>query len=203
MEVRADENQTDRDRHTSQRVQNRPLDLLTRNVPPTGKTDDLRGPTCDQNRYSCRNNLETWKNSCKRTVKGGKGQLNANGIEDLPCPVEMDSNKSCNVDYSNAKAATESCDSTLMANVQRGIVLQLIRSYCMRSTRINAILHGNFVRPSWGTGDLGEICISHTESSQTANMQYDMGCQCTYLEGHRDQTLVVTSNPPSFRGIQL
>ena len=75
---------------------------------------------------------------------------------------------------------------------------QLIRSYCMRSTRINAILHGNFVRPSWGAGDLGEICISHTESSQTANMQYDMGCHCTYLEGHWDQTLVVTTNPPSF-----
>ena len=43
MDVRVDENQTDRDRHTSKRVQNRPLDPLTRNVPPTGETDDLRG----------------------------------------------------------------------------------------------------------------------------------------------------------------
>ena len=78
------------------------------------------------------------------------------------------------------------------------IVIQLIRSYCMRLTRIDAILHGNFVCPSWGVGDLGEICISHTESSQTTNMQYYMGYQCIYLEGHQDQTLVVTTNPPSF-----
>ena len=74
-EVRADEKWTDRDGHTSQRVQNRPLDPLTRNVPPTGETDNLQGPICSQNGYLCRNNLETWKSGCKRTIKGGKGQL--------------------------------------------------------------------------------------------------------------------------------
>ncbi|KIM51259.1 hypothetical protein SCLCIDRAFT_33589 [Scleroderma citrinum Foug A] len=104
-DVRADENQMDRDGHTSQRVQNRPLDPLTRNVPPTGETDDLRGQFCSQNGYLHCNDLETCKDSCKRTIKGEK--------------VEMDSNKSCSVDYSNAKAATESCDPSLTASVQR------------------------------------------------------------------------------------
>ena len=28
----------------------------------------------------------------------------------------------------------------------------------MQLTHINAILHGNFVRLNWGTGDFGEIC---------------------------------------------
>ena len=44
-------------------------------MPPTGETDNLQGPICSQNRYLCRNNLETWKSGCKRTIKGGKGQL--------------------------------------------------------------------------------------------------------------------------------
>ena len=70
-----EENQTDRDGHTSQRLQNRPLDPLTRDVPPTGQTDDLREPTCGQNRYLHCNDLETCKDSCKRTIKGEKGQL--------------------------------------------------------------------------------------------------------------------------------
>ena len=117
--VRADKKRTDRDRHTSQRVQNRPLDLLTWNVPPTGEMDNLRGPTCSQNGYLCNNDLET----CKRTIKGGKGQLNTNGIKDLPCPVEMDSNKSCNIDYSNAKAAMESGELNPMA--QHGTTIGL------------------------------------------------------------------------------
>ena len=63
----------------------------------------------------------TWrpeKNSCKSTVKEGKGQPNANRVEDLSCPVKMDSNKSCNIDYSNAKAATESGDQSPMTSAQ-------------------------------------------------------------------------------------
>ena len=84
-------------------------------MPPTGETDDLRGLICGQNGYLCRNNLETCKNSCKRTVKGGKGQLNANGIEDLPCPVETDCNKSYSIDHSNGQAAMESGDQNPMA----------------------------------------------------------------------------------------
>ena len=44
-------------------------------MPPTGETDNLQGPICSQNGYLCRNNLETWKSGCKRTIKGGKGQL--------------------------------------------------------------------------------------------------------------------------------
>ena len=67
-----EENQTDRDGHTSQRLQNRPLDPLTQDVPPTGQTDDLRGPTCSQNGYSHCNDLETCKDSCKRTIKEKK-----------------------------------------------------------------------------------------------------------------------------------
>ena len=83
-DVRADENQTDRDGHTSQRVQNQLLDPLTRNVPPTGEMNDLRGQFCGQNGYLRCNDLETCKDSCKRTIKGGKGQPKANGTEDLP-----------------------------------------------------------------------------------------------------------------------
>ena len=119
-EVRADEKRTDEGGHTYQRAPHRPLDPPTRNVPPTGETDDLRGPTCGQNRYSCRKDLETCKNGDKRTVKEGKGQPSTNRIGDSPCTVETDSNKSCNVDYSNAKAATESCDPSLTASAQRG-----------------------------------------------------------------------------------
>ena len=53
-------------------------------MPPTGETDDLRGQFCGQNRYLCCNDLETCKDSCKRTIKGGKGQPKANRTEDLP-----------------------------------------------------------------------------------------------------------------------
>ena len=113
--VRADGNQMDGHGHTSQRALSHPLDPLTRNVPPTGETDDLRGPTCGQNGYLCNNDLETCKNRDKRTVKEGKGQPNANGIGDSPCAVETDDDKSCNVDRS-PKAATESCDPSHMVN---------------------------------------------------------------------------------------
>ena len=57
MEVRKDAKGMNGDGHTSQRVPWQPLDLPTRIAPPTGKTDDLQGPTCGQNGHSCRNNL--------------------------------------------------------------------------------------------------------------------------------------------------
>jgi len=43
-DIRSDEKRTDGDRHTYQRAQSRLLDPPTRNVPPTGKTDNLEGP---------------------------------------------------------------------------------------------------------------------------------------------------------------
>jgi len=43
-DVRSDEKQMDGDGHTYQRAHSRPLDPPTRNVPPTGETDDLEGP---------------------------------------------------------------------------------------------------------------------------------------------------------------
>ena len=93
-------------------------------MPPTGETDDLEGPICSQNGYLCRNDLETCKNGHQRTVKEEKGQLNANRVEDLPCPVETDSNKSCSIDHSNAKAAAESCDPALMATAQCSAIMK-------------------------------------------------------------------------------
>ena len=147
MDVRADRKWTDRDGHTSQGAQNQPLDPLTRNVPPAGETDDLEGPICSQNGYLCRNDLETCKNRCQRTVKEGKGQLNANGTEDLPCPVETDSNKSCNVDYSNAKAAAESCDPALTATVQ-----------CSAITK-GLAAHASDHRDLWSTAISNKICV--------------------------------------------
>jgi len=74
-EVRGDEKRMDGDGHTSQRVWNQPLDPPTRIAPPTGQTDDLEGPTCAQSGDPRCNDLETCKDSCKRTIKGGKGQL--------------------------------------------------------------------------------------------------------------------------------
>jgi len=50
-------------------------DPPTRIVPPTGQTDNLEGPTCAQSGDPRCNDLETCKDSCKRTIKGGKGQL--------------------------------------------------------------------------------------------------------------------------------
>ena len=132
-EVRKDGNQMDGHGRTSQRALSRPLDPLTRNVPPTGETDDLRGPTCGQNGYLCNNDLETCKDRDKRTVKEGKGQPSTKGIRDSPRAVETDSNKSCNVDYSNAKAATESCDSALTANAQRGTTTKGLTAVCNAS----------------------------------------------------------------------
>ena len=95
--VRVDGNQMDGHGRTSQWALSRPLDPLTRNVPPTGEMDDLRGPTCGQNGYLCNNDLETCKNGDKRTVKEGKGQPSTKGIGDSPHAVETDSNKSCNI----------------------------------------------------------------------------------------------------------
>ena len=76
-EVRKDAKGTDGDGHTSQRVPWQPLDLPTRIAPPTGKTDNLQGPTCGQNRHSCRNDLGICENKHPRAVKERKGQLSA------------------------------------------------------------------------------------------------------------------------------
>ena len=161
-EVRADGNQTDGDGRTSQRPQNQPLDPLTRNVPPTGEMDDLRGPTCSQNGYSCNNDLETCKNGDKRTVKEGKGQPNANGIRDSPCAVETDSNKSCNIGYSNAKAATESCDSALMANAQRGTTTKGLTAVCNTSDccdlRSTTAPNKIYYFPGHSFGETDDLC---------------------------------------------
>ena len=115
LEVRRDGKWTDGDGHTCQRVPSHPLDLLTRDVLPTGETDDLRVPACRQSGYPRRNDLETRQNGRQRAVKEGKGQPNANGIEGLPWSVETDDDKSCNVARS-PKAATESCDLSHMVN---------------------------------------------------------------------------------------
>ena len=48
-EVRKDAKRMKGDGHTSQRVPWQPLEPPTRFAPPTGKTDDLQGPTCGQN----------------------------------------------------------------------------------------------------------------------------------------------------------
>ena len=108
-EVRKDAKRMKGDRHTSQMVPWQPLEPQTRIAPPTGKTDDLQGPTCGQNRHSCRNDLGTCENEHPRAVKERKGQPKAKGIKSSPCPVEMDKNKSCSGEHST-KAATESCD---------------------------------------------------------------------------------------------
>ena len=84
-------------------------------MPPTGKTDDLQGPTCGQNGHSCRNDLGICENEHPRAVKERKGQLKAKGIRSSPCPVETDENKSCSAEHST-KAATESCDLSHMVN---------------------------------------------------------------------------------------
>ena len=105
------------DGHTSQRVPWQPLEPTTRIVPPTGKTDDLQGPTCSQNGHTRQNDLGTCENGCERAVKERKGQLTAKGIRSSPCPVEMDENKSCSAEHST-KAATESCDLSHMVNAR-------------------------------------------------------------------------------------
>ena len=74
-DVRSNKKWTNGNGLTYQRVLNRPLDPLTQDMPSTGQTDDLRGPTCGQNGHLCHNDLETCKDGCKRTIKGGKGQL--------------------------------------------------------------------------------------------------------------------------------
>ena len=117
MEVRKDTKRMKGDGHTSQRVPWQPLEPQTRIAPPTGKTDNLQGPTCGQNGHSCRNNLGTCENEHPRAVKERKGQLKAKGIRSLPCPVETDENKSCSGEHST-KAATESCDSSHMVNAR-------------------------------------------------------------------------------------
>ena len=104
-----------RDGNTFQRVPWKLLDSLTQIAPPTGKTDDLQGPTCGQNGHSRRNNLGTCENEHQRAVKERKGQLSAKGIKSSPCPVKTDRNKSCSTQYST-KVAMESCDSSHMVN---------------------------------------------------------------------------------------
>ena len=116
-EVRKDAKQMNGDGHTSQRVPWQPLEPTTRIVPPTGKTDDLQGPTCGQNGHSCRNDLAICENEHPKAVKERKGQLKAKGIKSSPCPVETDENKSCSAQHST-KAETESCDSSHMVNAR-------------------------------------------------------------------------------------
>ena len=116
-------------------------------MPPTGETDDLEGPICSQNGYLCRNDLETCKNGHQRTVKEGKGQLNANGTEDLPCPVKTDRNKSCNIDYSSAKATMESCDPTLTASVQCSTIMK------------GLTVHASNCHDPWSTATPNKICV--------------------------------------------
>jgi len=115
LEVRRDGKRTDGDGHTCQRVPSHLLDPLTRDILPTGETDDLRAPACRQSGYPRRNDLETCQNGCQRAVKEEKGQLDTKGIESLPWSVETDDDKSCNVACS-PKAATESCDPSHMVN---------------------------------------------------------------------------------------
>ena len=114
-EVRKDAKWMNGDGNTSQRVPWQPLEPPTRIAPPTGKTDDLQGPTCSQNGHSRRNNLGTCENGCQRAVKERKGQLSAKGIKSSPCPVETDENKSCSAQHST-KATMESCDLSHMVN---------------------------------------------------------------------------------------
>ena len=115
MEVRKDERQTNSDGLTYQRVPSQPLEPLTRNTPPTGKTDNLEGPACRRGRYTHRNDLGTCQNGRQRAVKEEKGQLDTKGIKDLPSPVKTDDDKRCNIARS-PKAATESCDPSHMVN---------------------------------------------------------------------------------------
>jgi len=103
-DVRSDEKRTNGDGHTYERVPSQPLDPLTRNVPSTGETDDLEGPACRRGGDPHGKDLETCKHGRQRTIKEGKGQLNANGIGSLPWSVETDDDKSCNVDRSKIKA---------------------------------------------------------------------------------------------------
>jgi len=117
-DVRSDKKRTDGDGHTYQRAQSRPLDPPTRNVPPTGETDDLEGPAWRRGRDPHGNDLETCKNGRQQTIKEGKGQLNANGIGSLPWSVEMDDDKSCNVDHSKIRAPTESGDPSHMSDMR-------------------------------------------------------------------------------------
>ena len=100
-EVRKDAKRMNGDGHTSQRVPWQPLEPPTQTTPPTGKMDDLQGPTCGQNRHTRRNDLGTCENRCERAVKERKGQLKAKGIRSSPCPVEMDENKSCSAASGN------------------------------------------------------------------------------------------------------
>jgi len=117
-DVRSDEKRRDGDRHTYQRAQSQLLDPPTRNVPPIGKMDDLEGPAWRRGGDPHGNDLETCKNGCQRTIKEGKGQLNANGNESLPSSVETDDDKSCNMDRSKIRAPTESGDPSHMSDTR-------------------------------------------------------------------------------------
>jgi len=117
-DVRSDEKRTDGDRHTYQRAQSRPLDPPTRNVPPTGETDDLEGPAWRRGGDPHGKDLETCKSGRQWTIKEGKGQLNANRIKSLPSSVETDDDKSCNVDRSKIRAPTESGDPSHMSDTR-------------------------------------------------------------------------------------
>jgi len=116
MDVRSDKKWTNGDGHTYERVPSQPLNPVTQNVPPTGEMDDLEGPSYRRGGDLHGNDLETCKNGHQWTIKEGKGQLNANGIESLPSSVETDDDKSCNVDCSKIKAPTESGDPSHMSD---------------------------------------------------------------------------------------
>jgi len=172
-DVRSDEKRTDGDGHTSQRVQNRPLDPPTRIAPPTGQTDDLEGPTCAQSGDPHHNDLETCENGCKKNYKRRKRSAKANGIKDSPCPVETDSNKSCSVDYSNAKAATESCDPSLTASAQRST--KGLTAHCNAFDR----------RDLWSTVTPNILCVRPPAHSLEE------------VENPSNHSAIKTDNPPS------
>jgi len=97
MDVRSDEEWTSGNRCTYKRVPSQPLNLLTQNVPPTAKTDDLEGPACRQSGDPHSNDLETCKKGCQWTIEEEKGQLNANRMESLLWSVKTDDDKGCNM----------------------------------------------------------------------------------------------------------
>ena len=172
-DVRSDEKRMDGDGHTSQRVRNRPLDPPTRIAPPTGQTDDLEGPTCAQSGDPRHNDLETCKDSYKKNNKRRKRSAKANGIKDSPCPVETDSNKSCSVDYSNAKAATESCDPSLTASAQRST--KGLTAHCNAFDR----------RDLWSTVTPNILCVRPPAHSLEE------------VENPSDHSAIKTDKPPS------
>jgi len=174
-DVRSDEKRTNGNGLTYQRVRNRPLDPPTRIAPPTGQTDDLEGPTCAQSGDPRHNDLETCKDSCKRTIKRRKRSAKANGIKDSPCPVEMDSNKSCSLDYSisNAKAATESCDPSLTASAQHST--KGLTAHCNAFDR----------RDLWSTVTPNILCVQPPAHSLEE------------VESPSDHSAIKTDKPPS------